>query len=367
MKITEIRIGFISVPLTRPFKTALRTVERVNDVIVEIHTDTGNIGYGEAAPTGVITGDTTGAIVGAIEDHITKALIGLEIEDLETIMIKLNACVINNHSAKAAVDIAIYDLFGQLHNTAVYKLLGGYRKELITDITISVNEPEEMARDSISAVNLGYKTLKIKVGKDAQKDILRMQAIRDAIGYDIDLRIDANQGWSPKEAVKALRKMEDTGLDIEFVEQPVIAHDLEGFKYVTDNIDIPTLADESVFSPYDALKILQMRAADIINIKLMKTGGIHNAQKITSIAEVYGVECMIGCMLEAKVSVTAAVHLAAAKSIITKVDLDGPVLCSEDPIHGGAKFEEYKITLNDEPGFGITGIDGIVYKDQIRK
>ena len=363
MKITNIKIGFISVPLKTPFKTALRTVHSVNDVIVEVHTDTGNIGYGEAAPTGVITGDTTGAIVGAIEDHITKAIIGLEIEDIETIMNKLNDCIVNNYSAKAAVDIAIYDLFGQLHNAPVYKLLGGHRKELITDITISVNEPEEMASDSIKAVNLGYKTLKIKVGKDAKKDILRMQAIRDAIGYDIDLRIDANQGWSPKEAVKALRKMEDAGLNIEFVEQPVIAHDLIGFKHVTDNIDIPTLADESVFSPYDALKILQTRAADIINIKLMKTGGIRNAKRILSIAEVYGVECMIGCMLEAKVSVTAAVHLAAAKSIITKVDLDGPILCSEDPVNGGAKFEEYKITLGDAPGFGITGVEGIVYKD----
>lgn len=363
MKITNIKIGFISVPLTTPFKTAIRTVKSVNDVIVEVHTDTGNIGYGEAAPTGVITGDTTGAIIGAIEDHIKKALINLEIENIETIMLKLNSCIVNNNSAKAAVDIAIYDLFGQLHNTPVYKLLGGHRKKLITDITISVNEPEEMARDSLRAIKLGYKTLKIKVGKDAHKDILRMQAIRDAIGYDIDLRVDANQGWTPKEAVKAIRKMEDIGLNIEFIEQPVLAHDLVGFKHVTDNVNTPTLADESVFSPQDALKILQQRSADIINIKLMKTGGIYNALKITSIAEVYGVECMIGCMLEAKVSVTAAVHLAAAKSIITKIDLDGPVLCSEDPIQGGAIFNQFKITLNNESGFGVKGMDNIVYKN----
>ncbi len=363
MKITDIKIGFISVPLTTPFKTAIRTVHSVNDVIVEVHTDMGNIGYGEAAPTGVITGDTKGAIIGAIEDHIKKALVGLEIENIETIMAKLNNCVVSNYSAKAAVDIAIYDLFGQLYKAPLYKLLGGYTKELTTDITISVNEPEEMARDSIRAINLGYKTLKIKVGKDAKQDILRMKAIRTAIGNDIDLRIDANQGWTPKEAVKALRKMEDAGLNIEFVEQPVLAHDLVGFKHVTDNIDIPTLADESVFGAYDALQILQLRAADIINIKLMKTGGIYNALKITSIAEVYGVECMIGCMLEAKISVNAAVHLAAAKSIITKIDLDGPVLCSQDPIHGGAIFNESKITLNNEPGLGIKSIDGIVYKE----
>lgn len=361
MKITDIKLGRISIPLKRPFKTALRTVYSVEDIIVRIETDTGHVGYGEAPPTGVITGDTTGAIIGAIEDHIKKHLIGMEIENFEEIMIRLEKSVVKNFSAKAAIDIALYDLYGQLYNAPVYKLLGGYRKEIITDITISVNEPEEMAQDSIAAIEEGYKTLKIKVGKDANTDIKRMQAIRSAVGYDVDIRIDANQGWNPKEAIHTLRKMEDAGLKIELVEQPVPAHDFEGLKLVTDNVSIPVLADESVFSPMDAMKIIQMRAADLINIKLMKTGGIHNALKICSIAEIYGVECMIGCMLESKVSVTAAVHLAAAKSIITKIDLDGPVLCKEDPVDGGAIFDNYKISLKDEPGFGFKNIQGVVY------
>jgi o-succinylbenzoate synthase len=363
MKITNIRIGEISVPLKTPFKTALRTVNSVEDIIVEIHTDTGNVGYGEAPPTGVITGDTKGSIVGALKDHIIKSIIGMDVENFEEIMLKLDKCVVKNNSAKAAVDIALYDLYGQLHNAPLYKMLGGYRKEIITDITISVNDPEEMARDSMDAIKRGFETLKIKVGKDAAMDLERMKSIRNAVGYDVKLRIDANQGWKPKEAVKVLRKMEDAGLDIEFVEQPVEAHDIEGLKYVTDNVSIPVLADESVFSPKDALTILQNRAADFINIKLMKTGGLHNALKICSIAEVYGVECMIGCMLEAKVSVNAAVHLAAAKSIITKIDLDGPVLCSEDPVEGGAIFDEYKISLNDAPGLGVTKVNGIRYLD----
>lgn len=363
MKITEIRIGKISVPLKTPFKTALRTVNSIEDVIVEVYTDTGNIGFGEAPPTGVITGDTTGAIIGAINEHIKKNIIGMDLENFEEIMIKLDKSLIRNTSAKAAIDIALYDLYGQLYNAPLYKLLGGYRNEINTDITISVNSPEEMAKDSMDAIKRGFKTLKIKVGKDSLVDIERMKAIRKAIGYDVKLRIDANQGWKPKEAVKALRKMEDEGLDIEFVEQPVAAHDIEGLKFVTDNVSVPVLADESVFSPADALNILQKRAADLINIKLMKTGGLHNALKICSSAEIYGVECMIGCMLEAKVSVNAAVHLAAAKSIITKIDLDGPALCSEDPIEGGATFEEYKITLNDAPGLGIKKVNGIRYLD----
>jgi o-succinylbenzoate synthase len=363
MRITDIRIGEISVPLRTPFKTALRTVNSVEDIIVEIHTDAGKIGYGEAPPTGVITGDTKGSIIGAIKDHIKKTIVGMDVENFEEIMRRLDKSIIKNTSAKAAVDIALYDLYGQLYNAPIYKLLGGYRKEIITDITISVNPPEEMAKDSLDAVKRGFETLKIKVGKDPLVDIERMKAIREAVGYDVKLRIDANQGWKPKEAVRALRQMEDEGLQIEFVEQPVTAHDIDGLKYVTDNVSIMVLADESVFSPADALTILQKRAADFVNIKLMKTGGIHNALKICSAAEIYGVECMIGCMLEAKVSVNAAVHLAAAKSIITKIDLDGPVLCSEDPIEGGAVFNEYRITLNDEPGFGIKKVNGIRYLD----
>lgn len=357
MKITSIKIGRISVPLRTPFKTALRTVNSVEDVIVEIHTDTGNIGFGEAPPTGVITGDTTGAIIGAIEDHIRKSIVGMKIENFEDLMLKLQSCIVKNTSAKAAVDIALYDLYGQLYGAPLYKLLGGYRKEIVTDITISVNDPEEMAKDSLQAISRGYDTLKIKVGKDSARDMERMKAIRKAIGYDVKLRIDANQGWKPKEAVNVLRKMEDAGLQIEFVEQPVSAHDIDGLKFVTDNVYIPVLADESVFSPMDALNILQRRAADFVNIKLMKTGGIYNALKICSLAEIYGVECMIGCMLEAKVSVTAAVHLACAKSIITKIDLDGPVLCREDPVNGGAIFNESKITLPDESGLGIKSIN----------
>lgn len=356
MKITDIKTKGISVPLRTPFKTALRTVGNVEDVIVEIYTDTGNIGFGEAPPTGVITGDTTGAIIGAIEDHIKKSILGMEIENFEAIMQKLNSCVVKNTSAKAAVDIALYDLYGQLYKAPLYKLLGGFRKEITTDITISVNEPDEMVRDSIDAIKRGYSTLKIKVGKDSKKDLERMKAIRQAVGYDVNLRIDANQGWKAKEAVKILRKMEDEGLQIEFVEQPVIAHDIDGLKFVTDNVSIPVLADESIFSPMDALNILKTRAADLINIKLMKTGGLYNALKICSLAEIYGVECMVGCMLEAKVSVTAAVHLACAKSIITKIDLDGPVLCKEDPVSGGSIFNESKIMVTDEPGLGIKSI-----------
>ena len=363
MKITEVRLGMISVPLRVPFKTALRTVNSVEDVIVEIHTDTGAVGYGEAPPTGAITGDTTGAILGALRDHIIKTIVGRDVDDFEDLMKAVQKCIVHNSSAKAAVDMALWDLYGQLYNIPVYKMLGGSRKQIVTDITISVNDPEEMARDAVNAIERSYETLKVKVGANPELDVARLAAVRKAIGPDYCIRIDANQAWTPKQAVRLLNQMQEKGLDIEFVEQPVKAADFEGMKYVTERSHVPVLADESVFSPDDALKIMQMGAADLVNIKLMKCGGIYNALKIASAAEVYGVECMIGCMLEAKISVNAAVHLACAKQIITKIDLDGPVLCSEDPILGGAVFNEKLITVSDGPGLGIKGVQGIRYLD----
>lgn len=363
MKITDVRLGILSVPLRVPFKTALRSVSSVEDVIVEIHTDTGHVGYGEAPPTGAITGDTTGAIIGALKDHLIKTIVGRDVDEFEDLIQAVNKCIVKNTSAKAAVDMALYDLYGQLYKLPVYKLFGGAQKKIVTDITISVNDPEVMAEDTKNAVERGYDTLKVKVGVNPDLDLARLTAVRATAGPDKRIRIDANQAWSPKQAVRLLNQMQEKGLGIELVEQPVPAHDFEGLKFVTERSYVPVLADESVFSPEDAVKIMQMGAADLINIKLMKCGGLYNALKIATAAELYGVECMIGCMLETKISVNAAVHLACARKIITKIDLDGPVLCSEDPIQGGSVFNEKEISVSEDPGLGIHGIEGLKYLD----
>ena len=356
MKIVKIETGEVNIPLVTPFKTALRTVDKVSDIVVRITTDDGQTGFGEAPPTAVITGDTKGSILCAIEEFIGPNLIGMEIEDLDGIMKRLHGCILKNTSAKAAVDMAVYDLFAKSWGKPLYKLLGGRRTEIETDLTISVNDAEEMVRDSLRAVEQGFNILKIKVGKEGMKDVERIKAIRKAVGPDTLLRIDANQGWSAKEAVRIIRSMEDMGIEMDLVEQPVSAHDFEGMKLVTSQVHTPILADESVFSSEDAIRIIKERAADLINIKLMKTGGIYEALKICAIAESFGVECMIGCMLESKIAVSAAAHLAAGKGIITRADLDGPSLCKTDPYTGGPVFEGPKIRMNETPGIGISGV-----------
>ena len=358
MKIKKIELSEIKIPLVTPFKTALRTVDCVNDILVKITADDGQVGFGEAPPTAVITGDTKGSIWCAVEEFIAPSIVGMEIEDLDGIMKKMHGCILKNTSAKAAVDMAVYDLYAKSCKKPLYQVLGGRKREIETDLTISVNEIDEMVADSIRAVEQGFQILKIKVGKESQKDVDRIRAIRDAVGTDICLRIDANQGWSPKEAVRMIRKLEDLGIEMDLVEQPVHAHDFEGMKFVTSQVATPILADESVFSPEDAIRLIQNRAADLINIKLMKTGGIYEALKICAIAESYGVECMIGCMLESKIAVSAAAHLAGGRNIITRADLDGPSLCSIDPYEGGPEYRENRILLNQTWGLGITRVPG---------
>jgi o-succinylbenzoate synthase len=360
MKITEFRYGMLRVPLKTPFKTALRTIDTVEDIVISVHTDTGHVGHGEAPATAVITGDTHGSIVEAIRKFIAPRLIGQDVANLNRLTHLVQNALEKNSSAKAAVEIALYDLFGQLYGAPLYRLLGGGDPVITTDITISVDYIDKMVADSLSAVERGFESLKIKVGKDIGVDIERIKAIHAAVDGRALLRLDANQGWTAKQAVYALQSLEDAGVRLELVEQPVKAQDLEGMKYVTERVHTPIMADESVFGPTEVVDLIRMRAADIINIKLMKTGGLSNAIRIADIAAMYRVECMIGCMIETSVSVAAAVHLAVAKSdVITKVDLDGPSLCVYDPVEGGVVFNESEISVTDAPGLGIRSIRGL--------
>lgn len=359
MKIDKIELKHISIPLKKTFKTALRTVDSAENTVVLIHTDDGMIGYGEAPPTKAITGEDNDSIRAAIRGHIIPALLGQDISDMENLQQKLHGCIEGNSSAKAAVDMALYDLFTKQKNVPLFKYLGGYRDTVETDLTISINEPEEMQADAIAAVEQGFSALKLKVGIDSEKDIKRVKCIRDAVGKDMKIRLDANQGWEVEEAIRTISRLEDMGLDIELVEQPVKARDFAGMKKVKDNVNTLIMADESLFTPQDARELLEIQAADLLNIKLMKCGGIHKALEIVSIAEQYGVECMLGCMVESKISLTAAAHLAAAKKNITRVDLDAAILLKEDPVEGGFHKDIPWFSLDDSPGLGITNVIGM--------
>ncbi len=357
MIINQIETMRLSVPLKSPFKTALRTVVTAESIIVKITCENGIRGWGEAPPTHVITGDSLDGIEGAVHHIFKPFLLGKNLLAYEAIFQGIDQSAIGNTSAKAAVDMAIYDCLAQNSNLPLYQFLGGDRNRLETDFTVSVNSPDEMGEDAVRYVSEGFTTLKVKVGKDeAAKDLARLKAIRGKVGPDIKIRIDANQGWTSKEAISTIRKMEELGLNIELVEQPVHKDDLEGLKKVTDSVDTPIMADESVFSPNDALKVLLTRSADLINIKLMKAGGIHKALLISKMAELHGVECMVGSMIESKLGITAAAHFAASQKNITRFDFDAPLMLSKDAFLGGVQYNGRELLLTDDYGLGIQGV-----------
>jgi L-Ala-D/L-Glu epimerase len=357
MIIEKIETFRTAVPLTKPFKTALRTVTVAEAIFVKITCDNGITGWGEAPPTLVITGDSLMSIESAVNDVMKPFLLKKNLLNYEAVFQGLKSALIGNSSAKAAVDMALYDCISQNCGLPLYQFLGGYRNEIETDFTVSVNSPEEMGEDAVSYVTKDFNVLKVKVGiGDMSTDIERIQEIRRRVGKDVKIRLDANQGWKPKDAVRAIMKMEDLGLDIELVEQPVKAEDLDGLKQVTDSVDTLIMADESVFTPKQAFEIIKRRCADLINIKLMKSGGIYQAQIINQMAETAGIECMVGSMIETRLGITAAAHFAASKKNITRYDFDAPLMLAGESIAGGINYNGRTITLPDSPGLGIESV-----------
>jgi len=357
MKITDIETKILKTPLNTPFKTALRTVTHLEDLVIIIHTDTELIGYGEGAATAVITGETLASMQGAIE-YIKNILINREIEDFNTLLSLIEKSMIYNTTIKSALEIALYDLRAQSLKLPLYQLLGGSKTNFQTDITISLNSIDVMLEDCKKATELGYNILKIKVGENLTKDYERIRTIAQTFS-GVKLRIDANQAWSAKESVTLLKKLEDQHIVTELIEQPVKANDFRGMKYIKERTLTPLLADESVFSTKQAIELLEMNACDYINIKLAKCGGISHALKIADIADLYSVKCMIGCMLEGPISVGAAVHVASAReNTISMLDLDGVSLLKENPVQSTTLFNENIIKLNKNSyGLGIKKVN----------
>lgn len=352
MKISSIKVRPQEALLKEPIRISLGTITSSISAIVEIETDEGLVGYGEGAPGILITGETLKGTIECIE-LMSKKLIGTDPTDLEKIHHLIGSVAAHAPSAKAAIDIACYDLLGKQAQLPLYKLLGGFANQVNTDFTIGIDEPSLMAEKAKQAIAVGFDTLKIKVGTGLAADVARIKAIREAVGTGIKLRLDANQAWQPKEAVTIIERLDE--YQIELVEQPVPYFDIDGLAFVKNQVNVPIMSDESCFNGRDALRLIRQQAVDIVNIKLMKSGGIHEALKINSLCESAGIECMIGCMVEeTNIGVTAAAHLAAGRKNITRADLDATFSLSEVAIPGGVSMEATPmIKLADYSGLGI--------------
>lgn len=324
MKIVSAQTRRCALPLKMPFVTALRRVQNVEFIVLEIATDTGEIAYGSAPSTEAITGETLESIDTALRTKIIPRILALPFM-LEQLLALVASSVGGNSSAKAAMEMALYSLDAQLNHLALYQRLGTRKPVPIhTAVTVSLDTPEAMESYAIDLFTAGFDVLKIKVGASDGQDLQRIKKIAQALP-DATLLIDANQGWSVDETLHTLDALEST--QIALAEQPVAATDIEGMRTIRERTAIALLADEAVFHADDARRVLEAGAADLINIKLMKCGGISGALEILEICRAHSVKCMLGSMLEGPVSITAALHLGiACFDDFAWFDLDSPLL-----------------------------------------
>ncbi|HOW86282.1 MAG TPA: dipeptide epimerase [Candidatus Aminicenantes bacterium] len=350
VKITGVDIYPMDLAIKEPFRIAIGTITAANDILVRVRTDAGIIGIGEACPAPPITGETQAGCLAAARD-IRTLLIGRDPTAVESAVRAFAMFLHTAPSVVAAYDMALYDIVGQMAGLPVFRLLGGDKASFETDRTVSLAAPEAMAAKARAFRARGFRTIKVKVGQDPATDVDRVAAVREAVGPEAGIRIDANQGWSVPQAVWALQRMEP--FRIQFAEQPVVAWDLAGLKAVKDRSPVPIMADEACFRPEDALKLVQAEACHYINIKLMKAGGIFNSVRISHIAESANVACMVGCMNESRVALTAAVHVVASQRNILFADLDGNEEHLADPVVDGFTIRDGEIIVPEKPGLGV--------------
>ena len=324
MKIVRARVLHDAIALKSPFVTALRRVENAEFIRLELYTDSDLIAFGSAPATKAITGETLQSIAEALNNAILPAILHRPLV-LDELLKKISDALQGNSSAKAAADMALFSLAAQEVSLPLYRFLGGGAPpEIKTAVTVSLETPDQMVLKAGEYLAAGCDILKLKVGANDGLDTQRIRSVAQAHPGAV-LLIDANQAWNVRETMAIIDAVAD--LPIALIEQPVAAANLEGLKEINKRSPFPVLADEAVFDAEDAKRVLDAGAADLVNIKLMKCGGIAEALKIVDVCRSYRVKCMLGSMLEGPVSITAALHLAAAcPDIFEWYDLDSPLL-----------------------------------------
>ncbi len=353
MTIREVRCHDVSVPLHTPFVTALRRTTTVDSLLVEVVDVDGVVGVGEAPQVWAVTGDSVAGARACIEGPLASLLVGREPYDLHALSADIRAVVVGNSSATAAVDVALHDLVARRLGVPLPVLLGGSALRVPTDVTVSAGDADALCEVARARARDGFGTLKLKVGTDAATDVARVLGVREAVGPKVVLRLDANQGWSAREAVRVISVLEDAQADVELVEQPVRAADLDGLAWVTDRVRTPVMADESVFSVRDLTAVVQRRAADMVNVKLAKAGGIGPARTMLELASAHEMGTMVGSMMETHVGVGAAASLVAALGTSTVSDLDAAWWVATAPVTGGLSYDRGAVLLPDSPGLGV--------------
>lgn len=351
MKITRIEVWPVDMPLAEPYTIAYETIARTTNVFVRCETNAGVTGFGCAAPDLPVTGETAATVLTAYRDVITPLCCGADPLRRTRLLDKVKETLPDQPSARAALDMALHDILGKTAGLPLWQLLGGFRERIRTSVTIGILDTDETVRRAREFVRQGFHAIKIKGGSNVDEDVERMLHVRDAVGPKIELRFDANQGYTVAQATDFVHRIKRVKLEL--LEQPTPREQPDLMGRVVAGVSLPVMADESLMSLRDAFRLARRELADMVNVKLMKVGGIDEAIQINAVARSAGLEVMVGCMDESALAIAAGLHYALARPNVVYADLDGHFDLLDDPAAGAVVLKNGYLYPTEKSGLGF--------------
>ena len=356
MRVLRVEVERLPLRLVEPYVLANEEVDEVANVLVRVVTDGPHVGLGIAAPEAAVTGEALDECERLLRDEAVPLLIGADPLRRVVLTEAFREAAPAAPAARAAVDMALHDLLGKHTGLPVWRLLGGFRTHLPTSMTVFIHGHEETVRRAKAQVAEGFRALKLKGGNDVEGDIARVLAVRAAVGPHIELRFDANQGYTAEEAEHFIAGCDGVGLTV--FEQPTPAGELDVLRHLVGAVPVPVMADESVLSLADAFRLARRNAMDMLNLKLAKVGGLDAATQMNGVARAAGVEVMVGCMDEVALSIASGLAFACSRPNVELADLDGHLDLLDDPTTGAVELRDGCLWPLDAPGFGLADLSG---------
>jgi L-alanine-DL-glutamate epimerase-like enolase superfamily enzyme len=351
MRITKIECWPVEMKLSEPYTIAYETVDRCTNIFLRCQTDTGLTGMGCAAPDKAVTNETPEGVMNDYRSVIEPFLLNSDPFRYLFILEHLKSEISQSPSSQAMVDMMLFDLVSRKAQVPLYKYLGGFRESIPTSITVGIMPLDKTLSKAVEYIGRGFQILKVKGGVDVEEDIEKILRLREKVGRKIQIRFDANQGYTADEAIHFVEATRHANLEL--IEQPTPRENLESLGKVSQHVHIPVMADESLMNLRDVFRLIRKDLTDMINIKLMKVGGISEALYINSVARAAGVESMIGCMDESALAISAGLHVALARPNIAYADLDGHLDLVDDPAADSVILKNGILYPSDKPGLGF--------------